>query len=216
MKIEVNAQSSIRIAAEKIIYFDPFMIREASHDADIIYITHDHYDHFSIEDIRKVEKEDTVYVIPECMYNLLGGENVITIKPNEKLEVEGYETLAIPSYNRQKHFHPKDKGYVAYIVTIEGKRVYVAGDCDENDDNLRISCDIALIPIGGHYTMDYKEATSYINKLRPTLVIPTHYGNGIGDEKDGARFKQLIDKDIEVELLLDKKNEQKRSQQKQG
>ncbi|MBQ1567236.1 MAG: MBL fold metallo-hydrolase [Erysipelotrichaceae bacterium] len=204
MKIKVNAQSSIKIISDKIIYFDPFLIKEESHDADIIFVSHDHYDHFSIEDIKKVEKEDTVYVIPDCMYNLLGGQNVVIVKPNEKVNVEGYEVVTIPSYNRDKQFHPKQKGYVAYIVTIEGKRVYVAGDCDENEDNLRISCDIALIPIGGHYTMDYKEAASYINKIRPDLVIPTHYGNGIGDEKDGERFKELVDKDIETEILLGK------------
>ena len=204
MKIKVNAQSSIKLISDKIIYFDPFMIKEESHDADIIFVTHDHYDHFSIEDIKKVEKEDTVYVIPDCMYNLLGGENVVVVKPNEKVNVEGYEVVTIPSYNREKQFHPKEKGYVAYIVTVEGKRVYVAGDCDENEDNLRISCDIALIPIGGHYTMDYKEGASYINKIRPALAIPTHYGNGIGDESDGERFRELVDKDIETDILLGK------------
>ena len=204
MKIEVNAQSSIKIISDRIIYFDPYLIKEEPHDADIIFISHDHYDHFSVEDIKKVEKEGTVYVIPDCMYNLLGGENVIVVNPNEKVDVEGYEVVTIPSYNREKQFHPKNKGYVAYIVTVEGKRVYVAGDCDENEDNLKISCDIALIPIGGHYTMDYKEGAAYINKIKPSLVIPTHYGNGIGDEKDGERFRELIDKDIEVEILLGK------------
>lgn len=204
MKIEVNAQSSIKIISDKIIYFDPFKIEKNFNDADIIFITHDHYDHFSIEDIKKVEKEDTVYVIPDCMYNLLGGENVVVLNPNEKVNVEGYDVVTIPSYNREKQFHTKEKGYVAYIVTIEGKRVYVAGDCDENEDNTKIQCDIALVPIGGHYTMNYQEAAAYINKIKPALVIPTHYGDGIGKEDDGINFSKLIDKDIEVKLLLDK------------
>ena len=203
MKIEVNAQSSIKIISDKIIYFDPFKIEKNFNDADIIFITHDHYDHFSIEDIKKVEKEDTVYVIPDCMYNLLGGENVVVLNTNEKVNVEGYDVVTIPSYNREKQFHTKEKGYVAYIVTIEGKRVYVAGDCDENEDNLRVKCDVALVPIGGHYTMDYKEAAAYINKIKPEVVIPTHYGDGIGKEDDGINFSKLIDKDIEVKLLLD-------------
>ena len=203
MKIEVNAQSSIKIISDKIIYFDPFKIEKNFNDADIIFITHDHYDHFSIEDIKKVEKEDTVYVIPDCMYNLLGGENVVVLNPNEKVNVEGYDVVTIPSYNREKQFHTKEKGYVAYIVTIEGKRVYVAGDCDENEDNLRVKCDVALVPIGGHYTMDYKEAAAYVNKIKPEIVIPTHYGDGIGKEDDGINFSKLIDKDIEVKLLLD-------------
>lgn len=204
MKIEVNAQSSIKIISDKIIYFDPFKIEKNFNDADIIFITHDHYDHFSIEDIKKVEKEDTVYVIPDCMYNLLGGENVVVLNPNEKINVEGYDVVTIPSYNREKQFHTKEKGYVAYIVTIEDKRVYVAGDCDENEDNTKIQCDIALVPIGGHYTMNYQEAAAYINKIKPALVIPTHYGDGIGKEDDGINFSKLIDKDIEVKLLLDK------------
>ena len=203
MKIEVNAQSSIKIISDKIIYFDPFKIEKNFNDADIIFITHDHYDHFSIEDIKKVEKEDTVYVIPDCMYNLLGGENVVVLNPNEKVNVEGYDVVTIPSYNREKQFHTKEKGYVAYIVTIEGKRVYVAGDCDENEDNLRVKCDVALVPIGGHYTMNYKEAAAYVNKIKPEIVIPTHYGDGIGKEDDGINFSKLIDKDIEVKLLLD-------------
>ena len=203
MKIEVNAQSSIKIISDKIIYFDPFKIEKNFNDADIIFITHDHYDHFSIEDIKKVEKEDTVYVIPDCMYNLLGGENVVVLNPNEKVNVEGYDVVTIPSYNREKQFHTKEKGYVAYIVTIEGKRVYVAGDCDENEDNTKIQCDIALVPIGGHYTMNYQEAAAYVNKIKPEVVIPTHYGDGIGKEDDGINFSKLIDKDIEVKLLLD-------------
>ena len=202
MKIEVNAQSSIKIISDKIIYFDPFQIEKENHDADIIFITHDHYDHFSIEDIKKIEKEDTVYVIPDCMYNLLGGENVVVVNSGEKVNVEGYEVVVVPSYNREKQFHPKEKGYVGYIVEIEGQRVYVSGDCDVNDDMKNIRCDIALIPIGGHYTMDYKEAAEYINSIRPKKVIPTHYGGIVGKKEDGENFSQLIDNDIEVELLL--------------
>ena len=202
MEIKVNCQSSIKVISDKIIYFDPFKIADESHDADIIFITHDHYDHFSIEDIKKIEKEDTVFVIPECMYNMLGGENVITCKPYENILVEDYNVEVIPSYNREKQFHPKDKGYVAYIVEIEGKRVYVAGDCDSNEDNLKVICDIALIPIGGHYTMDYQEAADYINKIEPEIVIPTHYGDIVGDKGDGLKFKELVDKKIKVDIKI--------------
>lgn len=202
MEIKINTHSSIKIISDKIIYFDPFEIREESHDADIIYITHDHYDHFSIEDIKKIEKEDTVYVIPDCMYNLLGGENVITMYPNDKLIVEGYETLAIPSYNNEKPFHPKEKGYVGYIVTIGNKRVYVAGDCDINNDNKRIKCDIALVPVGGKYTMDYKQAAELINIIKPEIAIPTHYGSITGNKSDGINFSKLVNKTIKTEVLI--------------
>lgn len=204
MKISVNAQSSIKIESDKIVYFDPFKIENETHDADIIFVTHDHFDHFSIEDIKKIEKEDTVYVIPDSMYNLLGGENVITLYPYEKTLVEGYEVETIPSYNANKDFHTKEKGYLAYIVTIDGKRIYVCGDCDQNEDNKKVKCDICFVPIGGHYTMDYVEAAKYINELKPNVVIPTHYGDIVGDKLDGERFKELIDKDIKVEIYLNK------------
>ena len=203
MEIKINAHSSIKIISDKIIYFDPYLIKEESKDADIIFITHEHFDHFSIEDIKKVEKEDTIFVIPDNMYNLLGGENVVVLNPNEKTEIEGYEVLTLPSYNVGKQFHPKEKGNLAYIVTIEGQRVFVAGDTDMNPDNENIKVDIALVPVGGKYTMDYKEAATLINKIKPKKAIPTHYGTqGIGDKNDGERFKELVNKDIEVEILI--------------
>ena len=202
MEISINCHSSIRIASDRILYFDPFQIEEESHDADIIFITHDHYDHFSVEDIRKVEKEDTVYVIPECMYNLLGGENVVVVQPREKTVVEGLDVYAVPSYNLKKPFHPLQKGYVGYLVKIEDKTVYVAGDCDMNEDNLKIRCDIALLPAGGKYTMDCSEAAELANRIRPELVIPTHYGSIVGDKADGEKFRELVDRDIRVELKI--------------
>ena len=203
MKISINKHSSIRIEdGDKVLYFDPFQITDCLNDADLIFITHDHFDHFSIEDIRKVEKDDTVYVIPECMYNLLGGENVVTVLPGEKHIIEGYEVKVIPSYNVGKQFHPKDKGYVAYVVGIGGEKVFVAGDCDANEDNLKVKCDIALVPAGGMYTMNYAEAAAFVNRIHPKKAIPMHYGEVAGDQKDGERFAKLVDKDIEVEILL--------------
>jgi len=202
VEISINCHSSIRIASDRIIYFDPFQIEEETHDADIIFITHDHYDHFSVEDIRKIEKEDTVYVIPDCMYNLLGGENVVVIQPKEKAIVEGLDVYAVPSYNVNKKFHPLEKGYVGYLVRIEDKAVYVAGDCDVNEDNLKIRCDIALVPVGGKYTMDCEQAARLINTIRPALAIPTHYGSITGSKEDGETFRKLIDPGIEVQLKI--------------
>lgn len=202
MEININCHSSIKIISDKIIYFDPFKIEKEYHDGDIIFITHDHYDHFSIEDIKKVEKQDTIYVIPECMYNLLGGENVIVVKPMEKVIVEDYEVYVIPSYNVNSNFHPKDKEYVGYVVTIENKRVYVAGDCDLNEDNKKVQCDIALLPIGGTYTMDYKQAAELTNIISPDIVIPTHYGDIVGDKKDVENFKELVNDNIIVDIKI--------------
>ena len=207
MEISINCHSSIRIDDGKIIYFDPFKIEDETHDADIIFITHDHHDHFSIDDIKKIEKDDTVYVVPESMYNLLGGENVITVKPYEKVLVEDYEVYVVPSYNANSSFHPKEKAYVGYVVTIGGKRVYVAGDCDLNDDNKKIKCDIALLPIGGKYTMDYTQAAQLANIINPEVVIPTHYGDIIGSKQDVVNFKELINNNIIVDVKIERDDE---------
>ena len=207
MDISINCHSSIKIKSDKTIYFDPFKIVSEDHDADIIFITHDHYDHFSIEDIKKIEKEDTVFVIPECMYNLLGGENVVTVKPLEKVLVEDYEVYVVPSYNANSNFHPKDKEYVGYVVTIEGKRVYVAGDCDLNDDNKKVKCDIALLPIGGKYTMDYRQAAELTNIINPEIVIPTHYGDIVGSFEGVDNFKELVNDNIIIDVKIEKETE---------
>lgn len=207
MDISINCHSSIKIKSDKTIYFDPFKIVSEDHDADIIFITHDHYDHFSIEDIKKIEKEDTVFVIPECMYNLLGGENVVTVKPLEKVLVEDYEVYVVPSYNANSSFHPKDKEYVGYVVTIEDKRVYVAGDCDLNDDNKKVKCDIALLPIGGKYTMDYRQAAELTNIINPEIVIPTHYGDIVGSFEDVDNFKELVNDNIIIDVKIEKETE---------
>lgn len=207
MDISINCHSSIKIKSDKTIYFDPFKIVSEDHDADIIFITHDHYDHFSIEDIKKIEKEDTVFVIPECMYNFLGGENVVTVKPLEKVLVEDYEVYVVPSYNANSSFHPKDKEYVGYVVTIEGKRVYVAGDCDLNDDNKKVKCDIALLPIGGKYTMDYRQAAELTNIINPEIVIPTHYGDIVGSFEDVDNFKELVNDNIIIDVKIEKETE---------
>ncbi|MBQ2583502.1 MAG: MBL fold metallo-hydrolase, partial [Erysipelotrichaceae bacterium] len=141
-------------------------------------------------------------VIPECMYNLLGGENVFVVQPKEKTVVEGLDVYAVPSYNLNKPFHPLDKGYVGYLVRIEDKAVYVAGDCDMNEDNRKIRCDIALIPVGGKYTMDYRQAAELVDHIRPETAIPTHYGSIVGEKDSGERFKELVDKQIKVELKI--------------
>ena len=206
-KITVNAQSSIRVDAEKVIYFDPFMVTEVTNDADIIFITHVHHDHFSPEDIAKVAKADTVFVAPESMKKEvleagIAPEKLITLTPNIKTEVCGIPVETVPSYNVGKKFHPKENGWIGYIVTVLGTRVYVGGDMDPTPEAKAVDCDVAMIPIGGHFTMDYAEAAAFINELKPKTVIPTHYGTGVGKPEDGKAFKSLIESGIEVVFKL--------------
>lgn len=134
-KISINAHSSIRIDGEPVIYIDPFMIEEAANDGDVIFITHDHHDHFSPEDIAKVRKDDTVFVVPEsCVKSAkdagISGENLKTMREGDVLEVRGISVLAVAAYNLRKQFHPKRNGWLGYVLTIDDVRVYIAGDTD--------------------------------------------------------------------------------------
>ena len=204
-KITVNTQSSIRIESEKIIYFDPFKISSAANDADVIFITHGHSDHFSPEDIRKVQKPDTIFVIPESMEKALkkaGYSNLRLLTPGEKTTVQDIPVEAIPAYNNIKPFHPKKNGWLGYIITIEGQRIYVAGDTDVTPEAKAVSCDIAVIPIGGTFTMNYNKAADFINELHPKTVIPTHYGSIVGSADDGESFRKLVRPEIEVVIKL--------------
>ena len=204
-KITVNTQSSIRIETEKIIYFDPFKLASATNDADMIFITHEHSDHFSPEDIRKVLKSDTLFVAPKSMEATLkkyGYSNLTLLTPGEKTTVQDIPVEAIPAYNLVKPFHMKKNGWLGYIITVEGQRIYVAGDTDVTPEAKAVSCDIALIPIGGTFTMNRSKAAAYINELHPKTVIPTHYGTIVGNADDGEAFRKLVLPDIEVVIKL--------------
>ena len=200
--IEINCHSSIKITKGIIIYIDPFRINEEKHDADLILITHDHYDHYSPEDINKVIKEDTIIIAPKTVKELNNKENIIFVEPNKTYNIKGYKIVTVPAYNINKHFHPKENNWVGYIIEMEDLKYYIAGDTDITPENRQIKCDVALIPIGGTYTMDYKEASELINIIKPKIAIPTHYGSIVGDITDGEKFKKLIDNTIDVQILI--------------
>lgn len=209
--ITVNTQSSIRIEGSKILYFDPFKVESAVHDADIIFITHEHYDHFEPDSIIKVKKESTILAAPESMKNKVLSTSAITpekcvfYRPGEMYEQGDVSIETVPAYNKLKPFHPKGKKWQGYVVKMDEIRYYVSGDTDVNEDIEKVQCDVALIPIGGHYTMDRRQATAYIAALKPKAVIPTHYGSIVGDKSDGQEFKkalELLDKEIQVELKI--------------
>ena len=208
MKIEVLCHSSIRIETEnKVIYIDPFKIKEETKDADIIFVTHSHYDHFSEEDIIKIKNEKTKIVITEDLLEKtleLGFEkkDIIVVIPSNKYNVLDIEINTISAYNINKKFHPKENNWVGYILTLEGKRVYIAGDTDIMEENKKVECDIALVPVGGTYTMTYKEAAELTNIINPKIAIPIHYGEIVGKIDDGNKYKELVNTNVEVEIQI--------------
>ena len=209
--ITVNTQSSIRIEGSKTLYFDPFKIEADRHDADMIFITHEHYDHFEPESIMKLKKENTILIAPESMKKQilstqgLTSDNCVFYNPNETHEQGDITIDTVPAYNKLKPFHPKSKKWQGYVVKMDDIRYYVAGDTDVNEDIKKVKCDVAMIPIGGHFTMDKKQAADYIVGLKPKAVIPTHYGSIVGNPGDGQAFKadvERLDGGIQVEIRL--------------
>lgn len=202
MNIEINCHSSIKIIGDKIIYVDPFRIKENKNDADIIFITHDHYDHYSLEDIEKVKKQNTIIVMPEHLERKDDLKDAVIVMPNKKYQVEGINVETIPSYNINKPYHPKENNWVGYILNNEGKRIYIPGDTDITEENMKIQCDILFVPIGGTYTMNYEEGAKLTNIIKPKVAIPVHYGEIVGKKEDAEEFKKLLEKDIECKILI--------------
>ena len=203
--LEVLCHSSIRITEDKVIYVDPFKIDKNYNDADYVFCTHSHYDHFSPEDIEKVKKDDTILIVTSDIEDeakkIVNKENVFIVGPDKKYDIKGLKIETTYSYNIDKQFHPKENKWVGYIIEINNKRYYIAGDTDNIKEIQDIECDVALIPIGGTYTMNYKEAGELANNINASIVIPIHYGTIVGDKEDAIRFKKLV-KNKEVKILI--------------
>ena len=206
--IEVFTQSSIRITdGDCRIYIDPFQMSEAPKDADFILITHDHYDHFSPEDIEKVSNGRSVLLVPAKMIpqadkiSSIVGE-IHSVMPGEHYGINGLEFDTVAAYNNLKPFHPKSAGWVGYILQIDGQRIYIAGDTDMNRDNQDMKCDVALVPIGGKFTMDAKKAAEFINTIQPSIAIPTHYGSIVGKKEDADVFAAGVKAPIRTEIKM--------------
>ena len=198
--IEINTQSSIKINN---IYFDPYKIEKEYKDAKIIFITHSHYDHFDIESIKKIENENTIFVIPndESIKTKLDNRKIYVIEPDNKYKVQNIKFKTVPAYNKNKPYHKKEYGWVGYIIYLD-KKYYIMGDTDNIKEAENISCNHLFIPIGGTYTMDYKEAAKLTNIIKPKIVTPIHYGTIVGKKEDGEKFKKLINKETEVKIIL--------------
>lgn len=205
--IEVLCHSSIKINKEKIIYIDPFKIQKEYKDADIIMITHSHYDHFSEEDINKVKKDNTKICITkdleERTLNLgFSKENILIVEPNKKYNIEEIKFETIPAYNISKQFHPKENNWVGYIIEINNIKYYIAGDTDITKENKNVKCDVAFVPVGGTYTMNSKEAAELVNIIKPKVAVPVHYGTIVGTKEDAENFAKILDEHIDYKILI--------------
>ena len=204
--IQVLYHSSIKINKEKVIYMDPFKIEDDCHDADIIFITHSHYDHYSEEDIKKIIKEDTKIIVTsdlkEKTENIINSENVIVVQPNEKYCVEQISFETIPAYNTNKQFHLKQNNWVGYVIELNGLKYYIAGDTDITDENKTVKCDVAFVPVGGTYTMTAKEAADLVNIIKPKIAVPIHYGSVVGTKQDAIDFVNLLDERIDGKIMM--------------
>ncbi len=191
---------SFRLMGEKVIYIDPWKIAADAPKADVILISHEHHDHFSREDIAKISKVGTVVVAPQSVAAQL--ENVLVVKPGDKINAAGIAIDVVAAYNPNKKFHPKSAQHVGYIVQILGKRIYHAGDTDLIPEMAQIKADIALLPVSGTYVMTPAEAAEAANTIRPALAIPMHYGDPdvVGTNADAAEFKRLAQ--VPVEILV--------------
>lgn len=207
-EIECLGHSTIKFKRNgKIIYVDPYNLKETKNDADLIFITHNHYDHFSPEDIKKIKNEDTIIIATEDLYtNILKlgfyAINIVTVKPNNNYQIENIKFTTTPSYNINKVYHPKENEWVGYIIEIDNIKYYIAGDTDAIEENAKIKCDVAFVPVGGTYTMDFKEAAKLIDEIKPKIVVPIHYGSIVGTKQDAEDFKKLLRPTIICEMMI--------------
>ena len=187
--IEWLGHASFRIKNGLTLYIDPWKLEKGEEKADLILISHSHFDHFQIEDIAKIRTDQTKLIVARDCLDQLKGEP-IALFPDEVITENNITIQATAAYNKDKEFHPRDKQWLGFLITINGERIYYAGDTDliPEMENLG-KVDIALLPIGGTYTMTADEAVEATRRIQPGYCIPYHYGDIVGSKTDAERFK---------------------------
>jgi L-ascorbate metabolism protein UlaG (beta-lactamase superfamily) len=196
--------ASFRLDGPPTVYFDPWQLKGAPPQADVVLVSHEHHDHCSPEDIARVTGPGTIIVASAGAAQRLSGD-VRQVSPGERIQIGDLEIEAVPAYNVNKFrapgvpFHPREAGHVGYVVTVQEERLYFAGDTDHIPEMSNLQCDVALLPIGGKYTMDAEEAAQAATHIGPSVVVPMHWGSGVvGTPADVERFRSLYDGDIVV------------------
>jgi L-ascorbate metabolism protein UlaG (beta-lactamase superfamily) len=183
-----------------VIYIDPYQIKEDKEKADFIFITHQHFDHCSPEDIDKIIKPSTVIVGSQKVKEVLTKKKkeVTVLLPKEKIALKGIEIEAVPAYNLNKNFHPREENNLGFIIKIKDIKIYHAGDTDFIPEMKDIKVDICLLPVGGTYTMDAREAAEAANTIKPKIAIPMHWGSIVGNSQDADTFLKLCKCKVEI------------------
>jgi L-ascorbate metabolism protein UlaG (beta-lactamase superfamily) len=198
-KIHWLGHDTIRIEGSSVVCFDPYQI-SSSQPADIILITHEHFDHCSPEDVVKVQKDDTIIVTDAVSAKKLEGD-IKVVSAGEQLQVKGVEIEVREAYNTNKDFHPKSAGMLSFVVTLDGIRYYHAGDTDFIPEMKGLQVDVAFLPVSGTYVMTADEAVEAARAIKPKLAIPMHYASIVGSEEDARKFKDALEGEIPVVIL---------------
>jgi L-ascorbate metabolism protein UlaG (beta-lactamase superfamily) len=199
-KLHWLGHDSFRLDGPPVIYFDPYKLRGKPPRGDLILVSHEHHDHCSPKDVQKVRRPDTVVLAGGASPQNL--RRAQAVKPGDRLTVMGVEVEAVRAYNVNKFrspgvpFHPRESDHVGYIVTVEGVRLYFAGDTDHIPEMADIDCDVALLPVSGTYVMTVEEAAEAARTINPRIVVPMHFGSGIGTADDGQRLTELYDGEV--------------------
>jgi len=176
------------VAADVIIYIDPWKLKDAPHDATLVLVSHSHYDHYSAADVAKVVAADTMLIASADVVAQHGSGRAL--RPGDTLDFVGGKVTAVAAYNPNKQFHPQANNWIGFIVEIDGKRIYYAGDTDLTPEMQALTnIDLALLPVGGTYTMNAEEASDAVNKFKPAQALPYHWGDIVGDSSDAEKFR---------------------------
>jgi L-ascorbate metabolism protein UlaG (beta-lactamase superfamily) len=196
----------IRSSSGKVIYIDPWKIPLNTPQADVILLTHEHYDHCSPEDIAKISNNKTIILGNESSIKKINGLGICKIvEPREQHDLDFMQVSVVSAYNVNKFrkpevpFHPKEMGHLGFVITLEGKTIYHAGDTDVVPPEMDgATVDVALVPVSGHYVMSVDEAIQQLSKLNLGLAIPMHYGSIVGSDKDALDFKEKAPFPVEI------------------